>query len=74
MKLLALLAPCAALASQLELELRANGSYALRLDGATWLESGATFFTAGGATFSTADGSLACFCVLDTSLASFEPL
>ena len=59
MKLLALLAPCAALASQLELELRANGSYALRLDGATWLESGATFFTAGGATFSTADGSLA---------------
>ena len=32
MKLLALLAPCAALASQLELELRANGSYALRLD------------------------------------------
>ena len=50
MKLLALLAPCAApLASQLELELRAGGSYALRLDGATWLESGATFFTAGGA-------------------------
>ena len=42
---------------QLELELRANGSYALRLDGATWLESGATFFTAGGAAYSSASSS-----------------